>query len=127
MNKEKKNVKPQANLEEADTGLIVHSCEAVAEGYERQLVMTDDTEVLLLLQHYVASKAAEVWTVSGTAKKLKCNAISDRLSEPARENLFGLLLILVNKQSRPNVIRITDVRKGVLADLDLYRLADRLR
>ena len=38
-----------ANHEEADTRLILHSCEAVKEGYQRVLVHSRDTDVFLLL------------------------------------------------------------------------------
>ena len=43
----------QGNHEEADTRLILHSCEAVNEGYQRLLVTRKDTDVMLLLVHII--------------------------------------------------------------------------
>ena len=60
------------NHEEADTRLILHLCEAVDEGYERVLVISRDTDVLLLLVHFMPTKPVEVWMISGTAKSRKC-------------------------------------------------------
>ena len=37
------NVRHQGNHEEADTKLILHSCEAVSEGYQSVLVICRDT------------------------------------------------------------------------------------
>ena len=86
------NVKLQGNHEEADTRLILHSCEAITEGYRRILVVCRDTDVMLLLLHFVAAKAAEVWMISGTARQRKCypiHAIYGRLSQPVRDNLLS--------------------------------------
>ena len=80
-----------ANHEEADTRLILHSCEAVKEGYQRVLVHSRDTDVFLLLVHFF-SDAAEVWMISGTAKKRKCypvHAVSQRLTPAVRDNLLS--------------------------------------
>ncbi len=65
----------QSNHEEADTRLVLHSAEAVSAGFERVLVISRDTDVMLLLVHFIAGKAAEVWMISGTAKSRKCYAI----------------------------------------------------
>jgi len=80
------------NHEEADTRLILHSCEAVNEGYQRVLVICRDTDVMLLLIHFVSTRISEVWMVSGTAKNRKCyplHAVSERLTQPVRENLLS--------------------------------------
>ena len=39
-------VKLQGNHEEADTRVILHSCEAVSQGYKRMLVICRDTGVM---------------------------------------------------------------------------------
>jgi len=55
----KKTVQLRANYEEADTRLIVRSCEAVNKDYKKLLVMFNDTDVLFRL-HFMSSKATEV-------------------------------------------------------------------
>jgi len=88
----RETVRLHGNHEEADTRLILHSCEAVSEGYERLVVMCSDTDVLLLLLHFMPTRAAQVWMVSGTSKKRKCypiHAVSDKLPQPVRENLLS--------------------------------------
>ena len=80
----------QGNHEEADTRLILHSCEPVSEGYERLLIKSSDTDVMLF--HFMLSKAAEIWMISGTARKRKCyptHTVSERLLIHIRENLLG--------------------------------------
>ena len=72
-------VKLQGNHDEADTRLVLHSCEAVNQGYKRVLVICRDTDVMLLVQ-FIPTQTAEVWMISGTAKKRKCYPIHD-LSE----------------------------------------------
>ena len=82
----------EITIEKADTRLILHSCEAVSESYERILVICSDTDVLLLLLHFMPSRAAQVWMISGTAKNRKCyllHSICDKLSQPVKENLLG--------------------------------------
>ena len=69
-----------------------HSCEAINEGHERVLVICRDTNVLLLLFHFMSTKAAEVRMISGTAKKWKCypiHAVSERLAKPVVYNLLS--------------------------------------
>lgn len=86
------DVKLQGNHEEADTRLIFHSCETVNQGYKRVLVVCKGTDVMLLLVHFIQVQTAEVWMISGTAKKRKCypiNALSERLTQPVRNNLFS--------------------------------------
>ena len=69
------NVRLHRNHEEADTRLILHSYEAVHEGYERVVVICNETDVMRLLLHFIPTKVSEVWMVSGTAKKRKCYPI----------------------------------------------------
>ena len=81
----------QANHEEADTRLILHSLEAAREGYERVLVHSRDTDVFLLLTHFLP-EAVEVWMIAGTAKKRKCypvHLVSQRLTPAVRDNILG--------------------------------------
>jgi len=84
-------VKLQGNHDEADTRLILHSCEAVNQGYKRVLVICRDTDVMLLLVHFIPAQTAEVWMISGRAKKRKCypiHALSKRFAKPLRDNLL---------------------------------------
>ena len=60
------------NHEQADTRLILHSCEAASEGYERLVLKCSDTDVLLLLFYFMPTRVAEVWMVSGTSTPQKC-------------------------------------------------------
>ena len=60
------------NNEEADTRLILHSCEAASEAYERLVLRCSDTDVLLLLFYFMPTRVAEVWMVSGTSTQQKC-------------------------------------------------------
>lgn len=86
------DIRLHGNHEEADTRLILHSCEAVSEGFERIVVICRDTDVMLLLLHFVCTKAREVWMLSGTAAKRKCypiHAASERLTQPMRDNLLS--------------------------------------
>ena len=75
-------VKLPGNHEEADTRLVLHSYEAVNQGYKKVLVICRDTDVMLLLVHFISAQTAEVWMISGTAKKRKCypmHALSEDL------------------------------------------------
>ena len=86
------NVMPRGNHEEADTRLIIHLCEEVEEGYERVLVISRDTDVLLLLVHVMPTKPVEVWMISGTAKNRKCYPVhesSQRLTQSVKTNLLS--------------------------------------
>ena len=85
------NVRLQGNHEEANTRLILHSCKAVSEGYQRVLAICRDTDVMLLLLHFICTKATEVWMISGTAAKRKCypHEPSERLTQPVRDNLLS--------------------------------------
>ena len=49
------------------------------------LVICRDTDVMLLLVHFIPAQSAEMWMISGTAKKRKCSpihALSERLAKP---------------------------------------------
>ena len=88
--KRRDNVMLRGNHKEADTRLILHLCEAVNEGYEIVLVISRDTDVLLLLVHFMPTKPVEVWMISGTAKSRKCYPVpeaSQRLTQSVTTNL----------------------------------------
>ena len=48
------------NHEEADARLILHSCEAASEGYERLVLKCSDTDVLLLLFYFMPTRVTEL-------------------------------------------------------------------
>jgi len=56
------------NNKEADTRLILHACEAVSEGNDRLIVICSDTDIPLLLLHFMPSKAAAVRMTARIAK-----------------------------------------------------------
>ena len=57
-------------LEEVDIRLKLHACEAVDSGYELMLVISRDTDVLLLLVQLMS--VVQLWMIAGTAQKRKC-------------------------------------------------------
>ena len=58
--------------EEADTRLILHAADCVCNGYERVLVQTVDTDVLVLaVANFSEMHAAELWVAFGTGKHFK--------------------------------------------------------
>ena len=82
----------RGNHEEADIRLILHSCEAASEGYERLVLRCSDTDVLLLLFYFMPTRVAEVWMVSGTSTQEKCYPVhtpSNQFSQSVRENLLS--------------------------------------
>ena len=81
-----------ADHEEADTRIILHSLEAISQGFNRLEVICQDTDVLLMLIHHLDPNSAEVWMISGTAKQRKCypvHLITKQLSQPVIENILG--------------------------------------
>jgi len=74
------------NHEEVDTRLILYACETADREYERVLVICRDTDVLLLLLHFMP--LIEVWMIAGTAKNRKyyqVHEVSQRPTQPLRE------------------------------------------
>lgn len=57
-----------SSQEEADTRMILHALEAKARGYERIIITSSDTDVLLLLMAFQPQLPEEVWMKSGTSK-----------------------------------------------------------
>ena len=56
------------------------------------LVISRDTDVLLLLVHSMLTKPVEVWMISGTAKTRKCYPVheaSQRLTQSVKTNLLS--------------------------------------
>ena len=82
-----------SNHEEADTRLILHAHEAIANNFNRIVVLCRDTDVLLLLIHFFGkNEEIETWMVGGNAKQKKCfpvNSITDKLSEGVIQNILG--------------------------------------
>ena len=63
----------KANHEESETHLILHTCDAVTKNYNRVLVECKDTDVLLLLLHFLGDKdGIQVWIISSTKQLGKC-------------------------------------------------------
>ena len=81
------------NHEEADTRIILHACDAVSKSFNRLLVRCRDTDVLLLLVHFVGTiKDVETWMIAGTAKQRKCypvHTMTERLPAPIIDNIVG--------------------------------------
>ena len=80
------------NHEESDTSLILHSCEAASDGYERLVLRCSDTDVLLVLFYFMPTRVAEVWMVSGMSTQQKCypvHTMSNQFSQSVRENLLS--------------------------------------
>jgi len=80
-----------ADNEEADTRLILHALEAVKSGYKRIVVKCRDTDVLLMLVHFLGARA-EVWMLSETSYDTKCypaHTIYQKIEPEAVENLLG--------------------------------------
>ena len=81
------------NHEEADTRIILHACDAVSKGYNMLLVHCRDTDVLLLLVHFLgAIKDVETWMIAGTTKQRKCypvHTITQHLPTPITDNILG--------------------------------------
>ena len=82
-----------SNHEEADTRLILHAIHAVTiTQCSRILVVCRDTDILLLLIHFLGSKDVEVWMMSGTAHQMKCypvHLIARNLPQQIQENILG--------------------------------------
>ena len=59
----------RATHEEADTRILLHALEACLKGYERTIVLCRDTDVLVLLIHFLSKLSTEVWFQTGTFKQ----------------------------------------------------------
>ena len=73
--------------------MILHSCEAFKTGCERIIVNSRDTDVMLLLLHFVSKEAREVWMISEIAMKHRCypiHAMSEKLQKNVMENILSL-------------------------------------
>ena len=81
----RQTVNLHGNHEEADTRLILHSC-------ERLVLKCSDTDVLLLLFYFMPTRVTEVWMVSGTSTQQKCypaHRLSNQFSQSVSENLLS--------------------------------------
>ena len=78
--------------EEADTRMILHTKDAINQGFHRVQVQCNDTDVLLLLVHFFGQLQVDVWMISGTAKQRKCypvGQIAASLSPAVVNNILG--------------------------------------
>lgn len=65
----------RASHEEADTRMILHAVDSTANNV---VVMTRDTDVVLLLAHHFAKmKCSHLWVMSGTARDIKYIPVHD--------------------------------------------------
>ena len=81
------------NHEEADTRLILHAQEAVSNNYNRLLVLCRDTDVFLLLIHFLGpNQEVESWMLGGTARQRQCypvHTIANKLFQEIIQNILG--------------------------------------
>ena len=81
------------NYEEADTRIILHACDAVQCGVNRVLVNCRDTDVLLLLLHFLGDlENVETWMIGGTARRRKVypiHHIAQQLAPQVKGNIMG--------------------------------------
>ena len=54
--------------EEADTRMLLHAKDAVDEGFQRTIIVSQDTDVLVLLVSFSDVLSQEVWMKTGTIK-----------------------------------------------------------
>ena len=55
--------------EEADTRIILHALAACQNGYDRLIICSRDTDVLVLLVHFANQLSQEIWFRAGTAQR----------------------------------------------------------
>ena len=60
-----------ATHEEADTRLLLHAADANSSGYQRVVINSRDTNVLVLALGLLDRLEPEIWFCSGTSKKRK--------------------------------------------------------
>lgn len=81
----------QSNHDEADTRILLHAKSAKEQGFERLVISSRDTDVLVLLIHFADDLSREIWFQTGTAKQRSFVAVHAVDIEPAlRLNLPGL-------------------------------------
>ena len=60
----------RSNHEEADTRMILHAKHGVDQGIQRIIVASADTDVMILLLHFIAPIAEETWMASRRERKM---------------------------------------------------------
>ena len=55
--------------EEADTRIILNALSACQNGYDRLIICSRDTDVLVLLVHFASQLSQEIWFRAGTAQR----------------------------------------------------------
>ena len=66
-----------SSQEEADAQIVLHASEVKSRGYERIIVKSSDTDVLLLLIAFYPRLSNEVWMKAGTSKTYRYIAVHD--------------------------------------------------
>ena len=81
------------NHEEADTRIALHVSNTVRNSFNKLLVVCRDTDVLLLLLHFVGrNRGVETWMLGDTSKQRKCypvHRIAQQLSQQVTDNILG--------------------------------------
>jgi len=78
----------QSSHDEADTRIILHAKHLATEGYERAIISSRDTDVLVLLLHFAEQLSQEVWFRTGTSKQRKYVPVHDiHMDDDVRRNL----------------------------------------
>lgn len=80
----------KCNHDEADTRILLH-CKCVTDlGFERLVISSRDTDILVLLVHCASYLTREIWFQTGTAKDRSFVAVHNVVLDPVlRRNLPG--------------------------------------
>lgn len=78
----------KCNHNEADTRILLHAKSVTDLGFERLIIISRDTDVLVLLIHFASDLSGEIWFQTGTAKQRSFVAVHAIDLDPAlRHNL----------------------------------------
>ena len=118
-----------SSQEEADTKMLLHARHACEEGYERIIIESRDTDVLILSMYHRPMLSEEVWVSSGLSGNPKFVPIhSIVMDEPIRRNLLGMHAITgcdtvsqffgIGKKTAWNVfIKFPTLLSGLITDV----------
>ena len=77
-----------SNHDEADTRIVLHASIVAREGYDRTIISSRDTDVLVLLLHFSGQLSREIWFRTGTAAQRRFVAVHDiKLEHAMCQNL----------------------------------------
>jgi len=82
-----------SSQEEADTRLILHTAHAAQEGYEAVVIISEDTDVFLLLLGFSASIGSNLYMKCGTKTRnrlVDIRKVADSIGHEVCEALIGL-------------------------------------